>query len=100
MSPPSATIAAASSQNGPAPLRNSGSTSHHLSAMRLILISRIADKWWLVLPEFRKGAGPFWLDAAAIVALGGLMVLLFAWAMRYAHRLARRAVPVLETQHG
>ncbi|HZT89106.1 MAG TPA: hypothetical protein VFA12_14120 [Stellaceae bacterium] len=66
----------------------------------LILISRIADKWWLVLPEFRKGAGPFWLDAAAIVALGGLMVLLFAWAMRYAHRLARRAVPVLETQHG
>jgi hypothetical protein len=42
----------------------------------LILISRIADKWWQVLPEFHK-AGPFWLDVGAILALGGLMLLLF-----------------------
>jgi hypothetical protein len=42
----------------------------------LILISRIADKWWQVLPEFQK-AGPFWLDVGAILALGGLMLLLF-----------------------
>jgi hypothetical protein len=48
----------------------------------LMLISRIADKWWLVLPEFRQ-AGPFWLDAAAILALGGLMLLPFFWALRY-----------------
>jgi hypothetical protein len=42
----------------------------------LILISRVADKWWLVLPEFAK-TGPLWLDAAAIFALGGLMMLLY-----------------------
>ncbi len=47
----------------------------------LIIISRVADKWWLVLPVFAD-AGPFWLDAAAILALGGAMVLLFGWALR------------------
>jgi hypothetical protein len=48
----------------------------------LIVLSRVAEKWWLVLPEFRH-AGPFWLDAAAILALGGAMVLLFAGALRF-----------------
>jgi hypothetical protein len=47
----------------------------------LILLSRVADKWWLVLPEF-DNAGPFWLDLGAIVALGGLMLLLFFWWLR------------------
>ena len=42
----------------------------------LIIISRVADKWWLVLPVFAH-PGPFWLDVAAILALGGAMVLLF-----------------------
>ena len=42
----------------------------------LILLSRIADTWWLVLPEFHPGA-PFWLDAGTVLALGGLMLLLF-----------------------
>jgi hypothetical protein len=50
----------------------------------LIALSRVADKWWLVLPEF-PGAGGFWLDAAAILALGGPMVLLFGWAVRRGH---------------
>jgi hypothetical protein len=45
----------------------------------LILLSRVADKWWLVLPEFRR-AGPFWLDVGAVLALGGLILLLFFWA--------------------
>jgi hypothetical protein len=48
----------------------------------LILVSRLADKWWLVLPEFRQ-AGPFWLDASAVLALGGLMLLLFFWWLRH-----------------
>jgi hypothetical protein len=48
----------------------------------LIVISRVAEKWWLVLPEF-PNAGPFWLDAAAILALGGAMVLLFGAALRH-----------------
>ena len=47
-----------------------------------ILVSRVADKWWLVLPEFPQ-AGPFWLAAAAILALGGLMLLPFFWGLRY-----------------
>ncbi len=50
----------------------------------LLVLSRVADIWWLVLPEFPQ-AGPFWLDVAAIAALGGAMVLIFAWAMRFGH---------------
>lgn len=46
-----------------------------------ILLSRLADHWWLVLPEFSPG-GPFWLDVAAIFALGGLMLLLFFAGLR------------------
>lgn len=46
----------------------------------LILLSRVADKWWLVIPELRHAA-PFWLNAAAILALGGLMLLLFFAAL-------------------
>ena len=42
----------------------------------LVLCSRIADTWWLVLPEFDR-AGPFWLDVTAVLALGGAMLLLF-----------------------
>jgi len=46
-----------------------------------ILASRLADQWWLVLPDFPSG-GPFWLDAAAMSALGGLMMLLFFAGLR------------------
>jgi hypothetical protein len=59
----------------------------------LIVLSRVAEKWWLVLPEFRH-AGPFWLDVAAILALGGAMVLLFAWALRSRPLLNPGAWPV------
>jgi hypothetical protein len=65
----------------------------------LILISRIADKWWLVLPEFQT-AGPFWLDVAAIFALGGLMLLLYFAALRYSSWLASGAVQVWKAHHG
>ena len=61
----------------------------------LILIGRVSEKWWLVLPEFAR-AGPFWLDVAAVVALGGLMLLLFFAALAAADRLIApwtRAVP-------
>jgi hypothetical protein len=47
----------------------------------LILISRIADKWWQVLPEFQN-SGALWVDVGAIFALGGLMLLLFFWWLR------------------
>jgi hypothetical protein len=66
----------------------------------LLVISRVAEKWWLVLPEFAN-AGPFWLDAAAILALGGAMVLLFAWGLRYGDRLSPGAWPIRKAvDHG
>ncbi len=65
----------------------------------LILISRIADKWWLVLPEFRQ-AGPFWLDAAAILALGGLMLLPFFWGLRYPAAVRLAPIHSWKIHHG
>ncbi len=68
-------------------------------ACALILISRVADKFWLVLPEFSEG-GPFWLDIAAFVALGAAIMLIFGWGWRYAHLRPRARVPIWTTDHG
>lgn len=65
----------------------------------LILISRIADKWWLVLPEFQK-PGPFWLDVAAVFALGALMLLLFFLWLRSGGVQAVAATQPWKTKHG
>jgi hypothetical protein len=65
----------------------------------LILISRVADAWVLIMPEFKQGT-PFWLDVAAILALGGAIVLLFLLALRYAHRFAPAAGMVWRADHG
>jgi len=65
----------------------------------LILISRIADKWWLVLPEFHE-AVPFWLDVGAIFALGGLMLLLFLWWLRSGGVVTIAAIQSWKTHHG
>lgn len=69
------------------------------TACCLILLSRVADKWWLVLPEFRA-AGPFWLEVAAIFALGGLMVLLFFWRLRHGDVLTFAAFQSWKAKHG
>lgn len=63
----------------------------------LILISRIANTWLLVLPEF-EGGTPLWLDFAALFALGGGMVLLFAAALLALPR-ARTRGPALTVDH-
>ena len=55
----------------------------------LILISRLANTWLLVMPEFDGGTS-FWLDIAAVLALGGAMMLLFAVALRALPRVASR----------
>jgi hypothetical protein len=62
----------------------------------LVLLSRLADRWWLVIPQLHY-PGPFWLDVAAVLALGGLVLLLFFAA------LGRRAVLLplpAEADHG
>lgn len=50
-----------------------------------IVISRVAQTWLLVMPEF-PAPTPFWLDVAAMLALGAAILLLFAWALRSAYR--------------
>ena len=62
----------------------------------LILISRLANTWLLVMPEFDSGTS-FWLDVAAVLALGGAMMLLFAFALRALPRIAR--VPAWRVDH-
>jgi hypothetical protein len=65
----------------------------------LILISRLARTWLLVMPEFKDGT-PFWLDAAAVLALGGLILLLFGWALFHPRPFAPAVRPVWTTDHG
>jgi hypothetical protein len=64
-------------------LTGSGKRSRILVATTcvLILIARTAHTWWLALPSFAD-APPFWLAAAAVLALGGLVLLLFLLALR------------------
>jgi hypothetical protein len=64
-----------------------------------ILISRVAHTWLLIMPEF-TAATPFWLDVAALLALGGAMVLLFGFALRHAHRPIPIGAMVWRADHG
>jgi hypothetical protein len=63
-----------------------------------VLLGHLAEKWWLVLPEY-AAAGGFWLDAAAMLALGGAMLLLFLQALRFAAVLIAPAIR-LASSHG
>jgi hypothetical protein len=53
-----------------------------ITACALVLASRLIESWWLVLPEFPQRP-PLWLDLAAVLALGGLMLLLFLRRLRF-----------------
>jgi hypothetical protein len=64
-----------------------------------VLFGHIAAKWWLVMPVLDKGP-PFWLAAAALVALGPLMLLLFLGALRYGPVLAHGGARAWEADHG
>ena len=63
----------------------------------LILISRLGNTWLLVMPEFDSGTS-FWLDVAAVLALGGAMLLLFAFALRALPSIRAR-VPAWRVDH-
>lgn len=64
----------------------------------LILVSRVVDIWWLILPEFPR-AGPFWLDAGAVLALGALMLLLFLNLLRRGGAAAGWRLPTIWKAH-
>jgi hypothetical protein len=63
-----------------------------------ILISRVANTWLLVMPEFNTPT-PLWLDFAAVLALGAAIVLLFTSALRWTW-LVPAARPIWGTDHG
>jgi hypothetical protein len=65
----------------------------------LILVSRIANTWLLIIPEFTSST-PFWLDVAAVLALGGAVSLLFVFALGRAHRAAPAGTPAWTAEHG
>jgi hypothetical protein len=65
----------------------------------LIVLSRLANTWLLIMPEFKDGA-PLWLDLAAVLALGGAIALLFELGLRYAHRLAPTNEMARRADHG
>ncbi len=64
-----------------------------------ILVSRIGNTWLLIMPEF-KSPTPFWLDVAALLALGGAMMLLFGFALDRARRVAPVGTAVWTADHG
>jgi len=53
-----------------------------ITAAALILLSRLAESAWLVMPDLPL-APPLWLAGAAVLALGGLISLLFVRRLRY-----------------
>ncbi len=69
------------------------------SVCGLIMISRLANAWLLVMPEFKSGT-PFWLNIAAVLALGGILLLPFAWSLRSAYRFAPAGEPIWTADHG
>lgn len=65
----------------------------------LILVSRLANTWLLIMPEFTSST-PFWLDVAAVLALGGAITSLFAFVLRRPRRAAPAERPVWTAEHG
>jgi hypothetical protein len=64
-----------------------------------VLLGHIAGRWWQVLPAL-DGSTPFWLAAAAIIALGPLMLLLLLGALRYGPVRAYGGARAWEAKHG
>src|SRR4051812_30747053 len=64
-----------------------------------VLFGHIAAKWWLVMPVLAESP-PFWLAAAAIVALGPLMLLLFLGALCYGPVWAHGGAGAWKADHG
>ncbi len=49
----------------------------------VLVLARIVDVYWLVIPAFSAGALTIhWLDATALVGIGGLWLALYTWHLR------------------
>jgi hypothetical protein len=61
----------------------------------LLLVMRYADLYWLVVPGFQRESEPrvsfHWLDAAALAAIGGPWLAMFAWRLG-----ARAKLPIYD----
>lgn len=58
-----------------------------LAIAALLLVMRLVDVYWLVMPAFSpQGLAPHWLDLATVLAMGGLWMAFFAWQLQQ-HRL-------------
>ncbi|HUH86019.1 MAG TPA: hypothetical protein VLX85_15525 [Stellaceae bacterium] len=69
------------------------------TAAALVFASGLVDAWWMVLPEF-PGRNLAWLDAAAVLALGAVMLVVFVWSLCFGRALLARRAPTWETSHG
>jgi hypothetical protein len=65
----------------------------------LIVLSRLANTWALIMPQFKDGT-PFWLDLAAVLALGGAIGVLFELGLRYARRFGETDETVWRADRG
>ena len=49
----------------------------------LVLVMRLIDLMWLIVPEFHKGKfGMSWMDIVAPIGVGGIWLAYFAWQLK------------------
>ena len=66
----------------------------------LILVMRLVDTFWMVIPDFYPRQFSFhWLDLALPVAIGGLWMAAFAWFMRRARFFPPETIAVQASAH-
>ncbi len=66
----------------------------------LILLARVMNVWWWILPEF-PDIGFGWFEMAAVFVLGGLCMLIFLARLQYGRLVPQRVMhPAEEAPHG
>lgn len=54
-----------------------------VSVALLLLVMRYVDLYWLIVPQFRpESPMPHWMDAAALLGVGGVWLAVFVWQLR------------------
>ena len=65
----------------------------------LVLVARLLNVWWWILPEF-PDVGFGWIDIACVAALGGLVMLVFGQYLHWGRLPAPLSRAVEEGPHG